>query len=100
MNMKKYIVTLTLLAGWLMSHPSGAQNVSLNWGKALGIPMDFSNSDVAGFGNALAIDANRNIYSGGMLSAYPPENVDFGSGIVLTAGLMEAFVAKHDENGN
>ncbi len=71
---------------------SHAQNISLNWVKALG------GGDLIGDGTA-TVDANGNVY----VTGYFMGTADFDPGpgtASLTANCIDMFLAKYDNNGN
>lgn len=95
-KLRRYLLLGVVAAG--MSYPAGAQQVVLDWAKQL----SGYNPDESAYGNAIALDQDRNIYTAGSFSG----NVDFDPGpgtfsMISSGGMyFNAYVSKVDAQGN
>ncbi len=96
MKMKNYSATLFVLAFFILvftTNKSSAQAPHLDWAKGFG-------STGGDFGNAIALDAQGNVYTTGFFAG----TIDFdpGSGIhnLTSNGYSDIFILKTDPAGN
>ncbi len=84
-----YILTCALIPAGFSS--VNAQGVGLEWAKRMG-------GRGYDYGNAVAVDAERNVY----VTGYFNDTSDFGlaSGSIISKGGQDIFVTKHDAAGN